>query len=1012
MKKIYKRRAAALAAGVLLCGVAAAESPQAIVSTNELRVTGLSPDGTKVVGYENSWENKGIYRSAVWTPANGSMEWLTTYIEDTPMLGGCFACINDAGMIGGSIKDPNAKVTYYDDYEGRDVTVYYRGGAIWQGEKVALLPTPVFGPNDYADENDGASVAAISADGLTAVGNIIVAWMPMAPVVWRYDAVSGAYDGEVLELPKSAERCVVSGMSADGSVIVGTANAETGEESTRQLPCIWKDGKPTLLYPEEIITSTWCETIAVSQNGRWVVFGFSATDIAELDLQTGEITKIPVPKTLTNVGIGGVDNFGNFVGQSLDSDKKFSNLYYSKANNVVSDLDYMNAQLAEPLEMPDGIQTAYLTAISADGETILGVKSDMYGSSQTAYWLHADIASIGMMASVEQLDAFTSAPDAITVTWRPNPNYDVDGAPETVRYNIYLDGDLALSIDKDAASTFRHTFQDCGEGLYFVSMTATYLKDGVEVESVQTEPLEVSVNSETQLPFFDDFEYSELDPFLWTRRWEGVPGEVMTWGTVAGDDYENMTSHTQAFSISVLPYSNRITSRWMDATRASKVYLSAYLKMSLLNFANQDLSHDFLDVEISCDGENWTKAVSLPATGVRPGNWDMLDADISALAAGKVFQLRLNSYGDGRAQIRWFMDLFKVGLEAEREAVPAVLAAYRDNGNMVHFASSAGTYEAGYVLNSNLLTDYNIGNQGKDFIAAIALGKEELGDFDGMWLRGATAFVYDDPSLGAEDTTVEVMVWEDGELVSANMVDKTYDRLASTFFPLDEPVRIDPKKEYKVGLGIYANGLKQAPIYYQCAEGQNVPGRSDLFSEDEGKTWQAVSEVLTGDSRHCIWSIRANITPEAATPVLEEADPDLLGFNVFRIDSGSPEGVKVNEGIIYAAAPRMLDWGAPADASYSIVAYSLNGDKTAPTYPVVAAVEAVGAEPALDLTYSDGRYTVGGADVRTVSVYDAAGRLVAIVRGNAVSSAILAPGVNILRVNTAAGPASLKLIKD
>lgn len=1014
MKKIYALRTAALAAGFLLCGgVSSAQDMSAISSTSQIRVAGMSPDGSMAVGYVNAWENDGLYKSAVWTPADGNIDWRTQHNPDIPQVGGCFACVNDAGMIGGSIKDPKNYINEYDDFVGHNVARYFRAGAVWRDGKTFILPTPGFTKNDYTDENDGAAVAAISADGLSAAGNVIVAWMPMAPVRWLFDAESGQYEGELLDLPKSAVRGVVSGMSADGSVIVGTANADLGGETTKQLPCVWIDGVPSLIYPEEITTTTWCETIAVSQNGRWVVFGFSGTDIAELDLQTGEITRIPLSKTLSTVGIGAVDDAGDFVGQSLDADGVYSNLYYSRAYNVVCDLAYLMSQLEEAPVLPDAMGRAFLSGISADGTTILGVTGD--ATSQTAWWLRADLPSIQMMASVAGMDAFTSAPDAITVAWTPNPVYEGEERPSTLRFNLYVDGDLQASVSEDEAASggYRCTLADLAEGIYDVHMTVTYLRDGREVESVPSEHVEVAVNSETSLPFFDDFEDKDLDPFLWTRRWEGVPGEIMTWGTVAGDDYENMSSHTQTFSISTLPYSNRITSRWMDASDASEVYISAYLKMSLLNFADQDLSHDFLDIEISYDGEQWAKAVSVPAKGMPQGMWDMLDADISALAAGRVFQLRLNSYGDGSAQIRWFMDLFKVGLAPERDALAAPLVARHGRDVQVHIPSSVGAYEAGYVLNSNLLTDYNIGNEGKDFIAAISLGNDQLADFDGMWLRGATAFVFDNPGIKCDPTTVEVMVWEDGVLVSSNMVDKTYTELRSTFFPLDEPVRIDASKEYKVGLGIYANHVQQTPIYYQCAESLCVPGRSDLFSEDGGETWQLVSEALSGDSRWCIWSIRADITPEEGSVVFDEVDPDLLGFNVFRVDAEGME--KVNkDGIIYAAAPRVTDWRAPEGAEYSVVAYCLDGDKTAASAPVGAfsAVEVLPAAPAPEVVMADGMCRVLGADVRSMSVYDASGRLLAIVGGASFPASLLAPGVNVLRVRTADSVVSLKIIAD
>lgn len=989
---------AAGCAGISLAALAGVEK------TSEFVAMGMSPDGQKVVGYHDRYDNSGLYSSALWQPGKQQLDWITTFKQNDLGLCGGFTCVNDLGMYAGYIKDPES-ATFYDEWMGEDVTVNFRCGAIWRDDKTYVLPSGGFSWQDYSDENDGGYVHAISADGLKATGNIIVAWMEMFGCVWTYNADEDEYDFELLEMPEGAKRALAYGMSTDGKVIVGTVNVSYGELNI-EIPCIWEEGKsPVVLSPEKMSGSVSCNFICVSPNGRYVAFGYGPSNMTLYDMESSELRTVEVPEAYSSVGVGGVDDYGNIVGQAIMKEGRvYKSIYYSNRDNVLAPFEHVISNLGEPLELPADVQSAYLSAVSADGNSFLAIST--VGTQQTAYWVNAPINAVRLYSTVTGFEAMTTSPSSVMLRWIPIPNFDNILSDTTTGYGIYVNGEKIDCVTGDL--TDNYIIPDLEEGYYDFAVSAIYGGD----ESAPCEAIRLFVNADTFLPYYDDFEGESLDMTQWSYDAEGTNGELMTWGTITGDDYENMTGHLQSFSISTEPYRNTLVSRWFDASDLDHVYLMAYVKLQLLNYADQDLRHDWLDFDYTTDGINWENLTSLRASDITLGTWDFIDEEISDKVAGKLFKIRLNSYGDGTAMIKWMVDMIKVGTKEEK-AAPTQVRAFDNNGVAeIVWPSSAGSYEASYVLNSNLLTDYNLGDEGKPFIAAISLDNEQLSNFHGMYMRGVTAFIFDDPSLAADPTDVEVMVWEDNVLVSSNEVDLVFYDPVSSFMPLEKPVKIDASKEYKVGVKLITHDPKQAPIYYQAAEAFCLPGRSDLYSEDDGATWHRVYDDLQDSPRFCIWSIRANITAEADTEMSDAVDGNLLGFNVYRADGSDSTPVKLNDGVIYSAAPRYYDADASAESRYFVTAYYANGHKSALSEPAKLEAAAIDNVIADDFTYAmeDGKIVFGNGDIKALVVRDMAGRIIRIASGNSVNIDELPSGVYIITAECADKNISVKVL--
>lgn len=450
-----------------------------------------------------------------------------------------------------------------------------------------------------------------------------------------------------------------------------------------------------------------------------------------------------------------------------------------------------------------------------------------------------------------------------------------------------------------------------------------------------------------------------------------------------------------------------LTSRFMDATNVEKPYLSLYGNLTYINEVPKDLNSDYLDIEYSLDGETWNIVKSVPAKDVTPYVWSFYKIDLDNLA-GKVFQLRFNMHGEGKAQLRWAIDYVTIG--SELSTAPVGVKAVK-NGNTVNVSwkNTFGAYEVSYLSNSNVIPVFNVGSEGTPLISAVDMPAKKLDEYVGQYISSVSSFIYDDPSMeSALKTQAEAIIYEDGIEVSRQAFDQNVaDNPYTTTVALSTPVLIKEGKNYRIAVRIHDYDSKQSPLYYQAST-ESVTGTTDLYSEDEGKTWKNINDFNKDDADGrgmCIWPIRANITETATTADNPQLDNTLVAYNAYR------NGKKVNTTAVYAAQPTFTDETDDANATYTVQAFYADGrvsDVSEPCTATLSAIDNTFADGSLNVVMNNNKISIDGT-FDNASLVSANGLAIACDLKNGVSTAGLAKGVYILTINKNGKKATYKL---
>ena len=174
-----------------------------------------------------------------------------------------------------------------------------------------------------------------------------------------------------------------------------------------------------------------------------------------------------------------------------------------------------------------------------------------------------------------------------------------------------------------------------------------------------------------------------------------------------------------------------------------------------------------------------------------------------------------------------------------------------------------------------------------------------------------------------------------------------------------------------------------------------MPGKSDLFSEDGGQTWQSTYDYYhaQGDEYRskCVWQITANVTDEA-NATIGAADDNLVGYNVFR------NGQVINSAYLPANATHFTDSIPEAQSDYYVVAYYADGSESAPSnvysISLTSGIGSIAAQGALaQITGSNVTLKNGGR----LTLYTVGGEKARMGNGS-MSLAGLHPGVYVLTI--------------
>lgn len=221
-----------------------------------------------------------------------------------------------------------------------------------------------------------------------------------------------------------------------------------------------------------------------------------------------------------------------------------------------------------------------------------------------------------------------------------------------------------------------------------------------------------------------------------------------------------------------------------------------------------------------------------------------------------------------------------------------------------------------------MITDFCVGSEGEPLITAIDLEPAQLANHEGEYISGVSTFIYDNPYIETiMATQAEAIVYVDGKEVTRQTFANSFNEPVSSCVKLSAPVKIESGKTYRVAVRIFNYDALQTPAYYQSSE-HFVPGKSDLYSEDEGKTWNKLSDVYTTEEERllgqCIWPIRALIT-DGTIDGEPAYDDQLMAYNVYR------NGEQLNHTPVFVAHPYFIDQAPVSGATYTVQAFYKDG---------------------------------------------------------------------------------------
>lgn len=966
--------------------------------------TAISPNGKYVVGVGSTYDNEK-FSSYLWDTTTKQNVLTTKYNEDDFSKGGMFNYVNNSGVIAGASKSKELyKYTPASDWNDA-YTTYFVTATVWKDGVPTYLGIGDQSVDDLEDEYDGSYAVSVSADGNTVAGYIYKTYVPAIACGWKYNATTNKYDYYKYSLPAADALSCIKSMSADGKVAVGYV-----QYSGCKRPVVWTSAETCKelnlgIDPSE---SYGGEAAAVSPDGRYALIYVNsgkAPRIAVYDVQTEQIKFVPVTDAYSVKGLT-IDNFGNFFCTVMDNENyENKTFYYSAESESLISMDHFMETYAPELTNTKVGNSCTPVALSADGKNLVG-NGGSYGAF-SSWYLKFDNGET-VLNAVENVKVYQSGLNTLTVSWDPIKN--LPEGVELNKYSVYVNGENKGNVSAESNKT-KFTF-DATAGDYKVDVRALCLKGDKEISSDISAGASFTVPGSYAFPMTDDFESQSFATNFWTREVvKGNLNEIIIWNIAGGSayDFENSSYFANTMSISKEPVQMVLTSRFMDATNVEKPYLSLYGNLTYLNITPtpDELTSDFLDIEYSLDGENWNIVKSVSAKDVTPYTWNFYKVDLNELA-GKAFQLRFNVHGEGKAQLRWGIDYVTIG--SELSAAPEGVKAIK-NGNAVNVSwkNTFGAYEASYLSNSNVIPCFNIGNEGAPLISAVDMPAEKLADYVGQYISSVSSFIYDDQTMGSTlKTQAEAIVYEDGVEVSRQAFDENVaDNPYTSTVALSAPVQIKEGKSYRIAVRIHDYDSKQSPLYYQASM-ESITGTTDLYSEDEGKTWNNINDFNKDDAEGrgmCIWPIRANITETAATVSNPQLDNALVAYNVYR------NGVKVNTAAVYAAQPTFADETDDANAKYTVQAFYADGRVSALSEPcsiTLSAIDNTFADGSMNVTLSNDQINISGS-YDNATLVSANGLTVGRAAKNGFSTIGLAKGVYILTVSNDGKKATYKL---
>lgn len=957
-------------------------------------IAGVSSNGRYAVGYNpNFCDASMVYMQSFLYDADTSvLEWVTRWDENDPSAGGQFCDVSDSGLVFGTSKDMDHVVTWVDEMFGDSFTGTTPVATVWDGGIPTRLPYGELDIDEFARQEDGTFGVAISGDGNTAIG--YAAYDNMArivPLMWKRGA-GGGWSLSLLPVPANVKNLTLRDISGDGRMIIGGAYLNDD-----RVAVYWKDGVAGIIAgpgkerPEDFSN---IQPLAVSNNGRFVVISINF-EACIYDMETEEYHSVkPLGEYSQISQTVAIDDVGNLYGNYNGYPESRPFVYLYEEGRIVDMGYYLN--LAVPgfeavSRFAKGSQISF-TSVTPDGRRFAGNTSSWGGSG---WVMEIDPGEVEIPELPMIRYAFSRTPSSVTLRW--NADGKSYGGKSLTKYNVYRNQELLKTVDA-ANDEIEVTLDGQPEGYPAYTVEAIFADaEGNELASPVSDAVKVAVTTDFSLPLKEFFDYS-LESNFWTAvtDYGDAMDTNMTIFYQAGVEdgsglYSTISSRT--------PYSFSLVSRPLDARNESSVKASFGFIYALLNDMNQILSNDFVSLEISTDsGDTWTEAGKWSLSELSAGNYCFKVLDISDLAAGKLFWMRIHREGDGSGMYISGTDNIVVSASDELPTPEGLTGVRNSDGSLtLSWKSPSGTYNLNHLGNLRT-TNMAFANEGKEIVCANRFSADDLARHKGKYIGSVSAlinyFPYQEDVKGIHASAV---IYEDGEIIrEKEFGDITYNDYNVAVF--DDPLQIDGSKEMIIGIRLYDYDDWQWPAVAAVAE-DYVPGKTDIYTEDGGKTWQRLSDLYdVEDIRgHCLWDITANMSD---SPETAEVDGTLKPFiyTVYR------DGAMVNVEAVDGNATQFCDRMPVENASYTVAMQSKEGDNSGMSAPYVfipSGVSEVSSENA-DIRFDSASRVVSAGDgALRITLYDTDGRIVAGARGAQLSVDGLPAGLYVVAVTYA-----------
>lgn len=1035
-------RLLSISIAALTCG--AALTPGEAKADNVLQTLGgapaataMSADGSKIVGtkrdFDPTWTFM-VHSSFLWDKTAG-ISWLTDYDGSDCSKSGVFNAVNNTGMIAGAVKDdsmrlpassggdfapPMKKGAAYAEEEEQGLPIYH--AAVWRDGKLYVLDGGLEEIGAYESEDDGSYAVGISADGTFVVGKTQKSYYPAGIMGWQYDPGTDKYVFVDFAMPAQAIGCELLGVSPDGTAVYGIVTASGSNGAVRH-PAIWTS--PQTCVPIEIPDVEKYEMgsgiSGWSGDGTKVLVygsGYTSHYLGVFDVTTGELTAIDLPEGIFGVEGRAITDNGDIFVKLTDSSWNNVNYYYDSATASFMTLAEYFGECAP--EIDKSVANNDVMAVSDDGKTIAFTSQ----TPSSTMVLTLDNPGVLSLSAPQKTSLYHSAPDKVTFRWEGVK--EIHEGLALRGYEVYIDGALVETKAVTEAGGEYTVTADGRIGSTHVAYAKTlYTKNGEDKSSANSETVTVYLSGNTSLLSYDNFDQCELDPFgnpIYTADdWHSetlVHNPLVISWALNVRDWDNNNPFALMTSTAETPWGCAFTSRYHDATQADDdLFLSFYVMSKEANVLGQDRTTDYLDVEYSTDGYEWRQLKRICAADMEHAKWSFFKVDLAQAVAGKMFQIRFNAHGEGKAMLAWAVDCIGINDELKADAPEGLrLTSSSDKEVTLTWQNTMKAWDASHVINSYVEADAAAANEGEPIMLAVDMRPADLQAHVGEYISGVSAFLYDVPGGLDDGTRAEAVVYADGKEVARTGFEGPFNVVTSTTAWLPRPVQIEEGKTYRLAVNLTRYDATYPPLYYQKVP-ECVPGVTDLFSEDDGNTWASMHDeyqkMYPGDDQaslrdmgNCIWSIHADITAEPADASRSQKDPEIIGYNVYR------NGEQVNDMVVYAPYMQFTDKAPLPKASYTVQAFYRDGRVSALSAPYEydsTSVDEIWGDAPVVKVQPGAIFISGGFD--SAELFALGGAKVAHARnGASISTSHLEAGLYLLRIETGSRTDVVKVI--